>query len=327
VPRAGYPAALLLSDVCIIQTPARHVRLGRVPHLSRHPLDNRPHWRGREALDGDGRGTGRTYAGRGYDNLNASHASTSSATSTAERAHRRAVRLRDANTMNYEATITDPTVFTVLDASYPERRMPDDEFWVCVSRGQPGSGRPRGPDSETVTKTAKTRRARRTAATRSAGPRRARRHQSRQHLLAGRNATGALQASPSISHASSDGGSTWQSISSVSIGRTDGGRGEGRRVDVALLAADPARAHDISFTAPYLEIEATYLVRRVGDRARLRTSIVRACGSRSRTRAHTTSRCGGRLLAPRSYVRRRPGVGELFFAEQLDALAGLRRCS
>src|SRR5207237_1346581 len=30
--------------------------------------------------------------------------------------------------------------------------------------------------------------------------------------------------------------------------------------DIAFLAADPSRAQDISFTAPYLEIEATYLV-------------------------------------------------------------------
>src|SRR5471032_552397 len=30
--------------------------------------------------------------------------------------------------------------------------------------------------------------------------------------------------------------------------------------DVAFLATDPARASDITFTAPYLEIEAKYLV-------------------------------------------------------------------
>jgi hypothetical protein len=36
----------------------------------------------------------------------------------------------DANTMNYEATITDPDVFTrpwTMRAA--QRRMPDDEFW------------------------------------------------------------------------------------------------------------------------------------------------------------------------------------------------------
>src|SRR5215475_1616001 len=31
--------------------------------------------------------------------------------------------------------------------------------------------------------------------------------------------------------------------------------------DVAFLATDPDRAHDILFTQPYLEIDSTYLVR------------------------------------------------------------------
>ncbi len=44
--------------------------------------------------------------------------------------------------------------------------------------------------------------------------------------------------------------------------RSLGGRRSGRRrLDLAFLAIDPARADRIAFSAPYVEIEGTYLVR------------------------------------------------------------------
>ena len=49
--------------------------------------------------------------------------------------------------------------------------------------------------------------------------------------------------------------------------------------DVAFLAIDPGRANDIAFTAPYVVIEGTYLVRATRPCGRSRTSTGRACGS------------------------------------------------
>jgi polar amino acid transport system substrate-binding protein len=95
--------------------------------------------------------------------------------------------------------------------------------------------------------------------------------------------------------------------------------------DVAFLAADPARAGDISFTAPYLEIEATYLVppgSAIGaieavDRPGVRIAVADKSAydlalRRSVTRA---------AIVPADGVN---ASVHLFFAERLEVLAGLR---
>jgi len=95
--------------------------------------------------------------------------------------------------------------------------------------------------------------------------------------------------------------------------------------DVAFLAAEPARAKDISFTPAYLEIEATYLVpagspiRGLDDVDRPGVRIAAAEKSAydlylSRTLKHAT-------------LVRTPGIDasyERFVADGLEALAGLK---
>jgi polar amino acid transport system substrate-binding protein len=95
--------------------------------------------------------------------------------------------------------------------------------------------------------------------------------------------------------------------------------------DIAFLANEPERANEISFTAPYLEIEASYLVpagspiRSVGevDRDGLRVAISAKSAYDlflSRTLAHAT-------------LVRTPGMSDsydLFVAEKLEALAGIK---
>jgi len=95
--------------------------------------------------------------------------------------------------------------------------------------------------------------------------------------------------------------------------------------DVAFLAADPQRANEIAFTAPYAEIETTYLVppgspfRRVEDVDREGVRI--AVGAK-----------GGPDLAlsrilKRAQLVRAPttaAASKLFVSDKLDALAGLR---
>jgi polar amino acid transport system substrate-binding protein len=95
--------------------------------------------------------------------------------------------------------------------------------------------------------------------------------------------------------------------------------------DVAFLAIDPARAEEIRFTAPYLEVDTTYLVRnesRIGsidevDREGVRISV----SNKSAYDLFLT-----RTLQHAELVRAStPGASiHLFFAENLDALAGLR---
>jgi polar amino acid transport system substrate-binding protein len=95
--------------------------------------------------------------------------------------------------------------------------------------------------------------------------------------------------------------------------------------DAAFLAADPARAQEITFTPPYLEIEATYLVPS--------GSALTTLGDvdREGVRIAVSDKSAYDLALKRSITRaeivRAPSVDasvDLFFAEQLEALAGLR---
>jgi polar amino acid transport system substrate-binding protein len=95
--------------------------------------------------------------------------------------------------------------------------------------------------------------------------------------------------------------------------------------DVAFLAADPARAADIAFSAPYVLIEGTYLVRRdspiVGVADADREGVRVAVGDKtaydlflSRNLRHATL-----VKAPTS-----KDAINLFLAQGLDAVAGVR---
>jgi polar amino acid transport system substrate-binding protein len=107
-------------------------------------------------------------------------------------------------------------------------------------------------------------------------------------------------------------------------GRMAGGARQGDW-DVAFLAADPDRASEIMFSAPYLEIDSTYLVR---DESPFwapeeldRTGIQIALSEKSAYDLFLT-----RNLKQATLVRA-PGPGasvELFFRDRLDALAGIR---
>jgi polar amino acid transport system substrate-binding protein len=95
--------------------------------------------------------------------------------------------------------------------------------------------------------------------------------------------------------------------------------------DVAFLAVDPARATDIDFSAPYVQIEGTYLVakdsplRAIGDfdRPGIRISVADKSAydlylSRTLTKATL-------VKAPTSIA-----AVELFRAQKLDAAAGVK---
>ena len=96
--------------------------------------------------------------------------------------------------------------------------------------------------------------------------------------------------------------------------------------DIAFLGADPARAGDISFTAPYLELEATYLVP-AGSPLRAIADVDRAG-----VRVAAPARAAYELFLSRSLTRahlvRAQGAGaafDLLAAGKVDALAGLRQ--
>jgi polar amino acid transport system substrate-binding protein len=95
--------------------------------------------------------------------------------------------------------------------------------------------------------------------------------------------------------------------------------------DIGLIGAEPTRAEKIEFTAAYVEIEATYLV---PEGSPLKTvedvdaeGVRIAVSGRSAYDLYLT-----RSLKHAELLRAQglPGALELFLAEKLDALAGLR---
>lgn len=95
--------------------------------------------------------------------------------------------------------------------------------------------------------------------------------------------------------------------------------------DVAFLATDPDRANEIAFAPPYLEIESTYLVP-PGSPLRSIADV-----DREGVRVAVSEKSAYDLYLTRELKRatlvRAPGVNasvELYFAEKLDALSGLK---
>ena len=95
--------------------------------------------------------------------------------------------------------------------------------------------------------------------------------------------------------------------------------------DVAFLAADPDRAADIAFTAPYLEIDTTYLVP-AGSPLRTLQDV-----DRDGVRIAVSAKSAYDLFLTRELKRaqlvRAPSPNasvDLFFEQRLDALAALR---
>ena len=97
------------------------------------------------------------------------------------------------------------------------------------------------------------------------------------------------------------------------------------QVDVAFLAADPKRANEIAFSAPYVEIEGTYMVRaespmrRVGDLDR--NGIRIAVGDKTAYDLYLTREIKNAELvrAPTSLA-----AIELFKSRRLDAVGGVK---
>jgi len=95
--------------------------------------------------------------------------------------------------------------------------------------------------------------------------------------------------------------------------------------DVAFLAADPARAEEITFTAPYLEIDTTCLVP-AGSPLQTLADV-----DREGVRIAVSDKSAYDLFLTRNLKHARlvraPGVNasvDVFFADKLDALAGLK---
>jgi polar amino acid transport system substrate-binding protein len=96
--------------------------------------------------------------------------------------------------------------------------------------------------------------------------------------------------------------------------------------DVAFLAVDPARASEISFTAPYLEIEGTYLVP-AGSPLRTIEDV-----DRDGVRVAISAKSAYDLFLSRdlkhAQIVRAPSIPasiDLFTSDKLDAVAGVRQ--
>src|SRR5688572_27074672 len=95
--------------------------------------------------------------------------------------------------------------------------------------------------------------------------------------------------------------------------------------DVAFLASEPERAHEIRFSDPYLEIDTTCIVRNdsalrdVSETDRAGVQIVVSAGSAYDLYLSRTLRNAELVRAPSPSAS-----AELFFASEFEALAGIR---
>jgi polar amino acid transport system substrate-binding protein len=101
---------------------------------------------------------------------------------------------------------------------------------------------------------------------------------------------------------------------------------QSRACDVGFLAIDPARAADLAFTAPYVTIEGTYLVRSTSALRSIedfdREGIRIAAGKNTAYDLHLS-----RALKHATLVHAPTSVAaiELFLRDELDAAAGVRQ--
>lgn len=98
-----------------------------------------------------------------------------------------------------------------------------------------------------------------------------------------------------------------------------------RAIDIGFLAVDPARATDIDFSAPYVDIEGTYLVRRDSPLRSIadvdREGIRVAVGDKTAYDLYLT-----RALKNAKLVKAPTSIAavEYFMAQKLDAAAGVK---
>lgn len=100
------------------------------------------------------------------------------------------------------------------------------------------------------------------------------------------------------------------------------------RWDVAFMAVEPARANEIDFSPPYALIEATYMVRRDSPLRAVdevdRPGVRIAVGRGSAYDLYLTRTLKNATVV-QSYVGGGRAMIELFLAEKLEAVAGVRQ--